>query len=70
MRAFLHLLAALDRRDVEVLVIFGTSLSAWITGIQMRRKIKKELGRNATDADLSSIDTWMRVEEAEREKPQ
>jgi hypothetical protein len=31
----------------------------------MRRKIKSDLGREATDADLTSIETWMKVEEAE-----
>jgi hypothetical protein len=33
----------------------------------MRRKIKKDLGRNATDADLTSIDTWMKVTKVEDE---
>jgi hypothetical protein len=43
------------------------TLWAWIEGIQMRLKIKKDLGRNATDADLTSIDTWMKVEDVERQ---
>jgi hypothetical protein len=43
-----------------------TTVSAWIAGIQMRRKIKRDLGRKATDADLTSIDTWMKVDEVEQ----
>jgi len=33
----------------------------WVAGIQMRQKIRKQLGRKATYADLTSIDTWMKV---------
>lgn len=43
---------------------------AWIEGIRMRLKIGRDLGRKATDADLTSIDAWMKVDEVEqREKP-
>jgi hypothetical protein len=28
--------------------------------------MKKSLGRNATDLELASLKTWMRVEEAEQ----
>jgi hypothetical protein len=34
----------------------------------MRLKIKKDLGRKATQADLTSIDTWMKVDEVEQGK--
>jgi hypothetical protein len=56
------------------LIIAGvTAVSTWIIGIQMKRKIKKDLGRKATESDLTSIDTWMKVEEEEekndRDKP-
>jgi hypothetical protein len=53
-------------REIAVLVIFATTVSAWIAGIQMRRKIKRDLGRKATDADLTSINTWMKVDEVEQ----
>ncbi len=39
---------------------------AWIEGLRMRLKIKKDLGRKATEADLTSIETWMKVDEAEQ----
>ena len=43
---------------------------AWVVGIRMRMKIGRDLGRKATNADLTSIDTWMKVDEVEqREKP-
>jgi hypothetical protein len=41
---------------------------AWIEGLRMRLKIKKDLGRTATETDLTSIDTWMKVDEAEEMK--
>jgi hypothetical protein len=53
-------------RDVAALTIIATTVLAWIIGIQMRRKIRKDLGRKATDADLTSIDTWMKVDEIEQ----
>jgi hypothetical protein len=53
-------------RLLIALIIAGvTAISAWIIGIQMKRRIKKDLGRKATESDLTSIDTWMKVEEEE-----
>jgi hypothetical protein len=64
----------IDYRLLIALIIAGmTAVSTWIIGIQMKRKIKKDLGRKATESDLTSIDTWMKVEEEEekndRDKP-
>ena len=64
----LQFLVALTPREIAVLVIIGTTISAWITALQMRRKIRRDLGRKAGDADLTSIDTWMKVDEVEQEK--
>jgi hypothetical protein len=33
----------------------------------MRRKIRRNLGRKATDEDLTSIDTWMKVDKVEQQ---
>jgi hypothetical protein len=55
----------IGRYDLAGVVIIYTSVSGWIIGMRMRRKIRKDLGREATDADLTSIDTWMNVEEVE-----
>jgi hypothetical protein len=51
--------------DAEIAIgsIFVETIRAWIAGLRMRLKIKRDLGRKATQADLASIDTWMRVDE-------
>ena len=53
------------RWDLAVVFLIYTAITAWIIGIEMRRKIRKDLGRKATDLDLTSIDTWMKVDEVE-----
>jgi hypothetical protein len=45
-----------------------TTIASWIIGIRMRRRIKRDLGRETKEADLSSIDTWMKVDEVEEKK--
>jgi hypothetical protein len=59
------------RGELAIVLTVGgllvAAVSSWIVGAQMRRKIKKDLGRNATDADLTSIDTWMKVTKVEDE---
>jgi hypothetical protein len=58
--------------NVEAEIAVGSTVVntiwAWIEGLRMRLKIKKDLGRKATQADLTSIDTWMKVDEVERRK--
>jgi hypothetical protein len=51
-----------------VLAIAFSAISTWIIGVQMRRKIRKDLGRKATDADLTSIETWIEVDETEERR--
>ena len=59
---------AIDTLYVLAAVIAAT-VSGWIVTLQVRRRMKKSLGRNATDLELASHKTWMKVEEAEqREK--
>jgi hypothetical protein len=53
------------RYELFTTIIVYSSVSAWIIGIRMRRKIRRDLGRKATEADLTSIDTWMEVEAVE-----
>jgi hypothetical protein len=43
------------------------AVSSWIIGARMRRKIRKDLGRKATDADLASLSTWIKVAKVENE---
>ena len=49
----------------ELVVILLTVISSWIVGARMRRRIRKDLGRRAQDSDLSSIETWMKVDAVE-----
>jgi hypothetical protein len=53
--------------DLAMLIIaLLVGLSAWILGIRMQRRIRRALGRKAEDTDLTSLRTWMAVEEAEK----
>lgn len=43
-----------------------TTISGWIVTLRARRRMKKSLGRKASDLELASLKTWMRVEESEQ----
>jgi len=62
----------LDKFHVDAEIAAGSTIVetiwGWIEGIRMRLKIKRDLGREATQTDLASIDTWMKVAEEERRK--
>jgi hypothetical protein len=47
-------------------VLIVSVVSSWVIGIKMRREIKRDLGRKATEADLTSLESWMEAEEKER----
>jgi hypothetical protein len=49
-----------------LLYVIGSTISAWITGLVMRRRMRRALGRRVSDRELVSINTWMRVKEAEK----
>lgn len=59
----------LNKYRVDAEIAIGSSIAetiwVWIEELRMRLKIKKYLGRKATQADLTSIDTWMKVDEVE-----
>jgi hypothetical protein len=42
------------------------TVSGWIVTLRARRRMKKSLGRKASDLELASLNTWMRVEETEQ----
>jgi len=46
-------------------VAIATAISAWIVGVKMRRRMKRSLGRDVSDGELTSISSWMRVEDEE-----
>ena len=60
--------------DIDTLLDFAAvialALSGWIVTMRVRRRMKKSLGRNATDLDLVSLNTWMRVDETEQKNRQ
>jgi hypothetical protein len=44
------------------------TVSGWIVSLRARRRMKKSLGRSATDLELASLKTWMKVEEREQQE--
>jgi hypothetical protein len=48
-----------------LVVLIVSAISSAIIAIKMRRKIRKDLGRNASDSDLADINTWIEVDKAE-----
>ena len=58
-----------ERILILAAVIVVTTVSAWITTIRMRRRMKRALGKTAKGAELTSIRTWIEVEEAEKRRP-
>jgi hypothetical protein len=46
--------------------VIAATVSGWIVTVQVRRRMKKSLGRSATDLELASLKTWMRVKETEQ----
>lgn len=51
-----------------IALIVVTSIMAWITAIRIRRRIKRAIGIKATEVELTSISTWIRVRETEEQK--
>jgi len=60
-----YYLTKFGKTEGFITLIF-TSILDWLTGSKMRHKIRRDLGRKATDTDLSSIETWMKVDDAEK----
>jgi len=54
---------------VSTIYIFGAmivmAISGWLVTRQVRRRMKKTLGRNPNDLEMASLKTWMQVDEAE-----
>lgn len=62
----------LNNRSLDAEIALGSAIIqtvwAWIEGVRMRLKIRRDLGREATQTDLASISTWMKVDEVEHRK--
>jgi len=51
---------------IEFAAVIALTVSGWIVTKQVRRRMQKSLGRKPADLELASLNTWMRVEEAEQ----
>ncbi len=58
----------MNARLILLLIVIISSISAWIVGIRMRRRIKRALGKNVSETELTSFNTWIQVDEAEERK--
>ena len=52
--------------SVYLALLAAMPLSTWLDSIRLRRRIERDLGRKATEGDLTSINTWMEALEAEK----
>ena len=53
-------------RLFKLITAIWITVSGWIVSLRVRRRMKKSLGRDATNLELASLNTWMRVAEAEQ----
>jgi hypothetical protein len=54
----------------EFLGVIAVTVSAWLVTRQVRRRMGKTLGKTPSDLELASLNTWMRVDEAEQRDKQ
>ena len=50
---------------IKLAVILFVTVSGWIVTMRVRRRMRKALGKRASDLDLVSFKKWNQVEEAE-----
>jgi hypothetical protein len=51
---------------IALVTIVAITVTSWILGMRMRRRIKKSLGIEVSnEMELTSLKTWMDVENAE-----
>jgi len=53
---------------VFLVIVLCVAVPVWISGVRMRRKAQKSLGRKVSERDLTSISTWTKLNEAEERK--
>ena len=53
---------------IEFAAVIALTVSGWIVTSKVRRRMQKSLGRKAADLELASLNTWMKVEEAEQQE--
>jgi hypothetical protein len=45
----------------EFVAVIVATVSTWIVTRRMRQRVKKTMGRNPSDLELTSLRTWMQV---------
>ena len=51
---------------IALIAILVSAVTSWVLGVRMRRRIKQTLGVDVkSDVELTSLNTWMRVENIE-----
>ena len=56
---------SLGRLVVLIILLLG-SISTWIVGVRMRRRIRRALGKKVqSEVELTSLSTWMKVKDEE-----
>ncbi len=51
---------------VWIIIAIVAAITSWILGMRMRRRIKRALGVDVqSESELTSINTWMKVADAE-----
>lgn len=53
-----------------LIVIIGTSISAWVLKVRLKRKMEQGLGRKVDDSELTSISAWMKVPDKDQPYPE
>ena len=53
---------------IDLAALVAVAVSGWIVTKQVRRRMQKALGRSASDLELASLTTWMKVEEREQQE--
>ena len=53
---------------VGFVAVIALTVSGWIVTMRVRRRMRKSLGRSASDLELASLKTWMKVEEREQQE--
>lgn len=53
---------------VTLVYLVILTVSGWVVTFQVRRRMKRAMGRKATDLELASISTWMKVQEVEQQR--
>ena len=59
-------------RGLYLIYVIGaivvTTISGWIVTVRMRRRARNALGVDLNETQLTSLQTWMKVEDAEERR--